>query len=154
MYMKTILIAIFIASTDCISLRNAVDFKLCDDVVPTGIVSNVFVSECASLPCTFRRGQNYSIEIDFENNRGTEILTAEVYGIILGIPVPWPGLDRDGCNHMIIGGCPMHVGDYVTYGMAMPVDTLLPPVEATLRWLIKGDDGREIFCFEIPVRLV
>jgi len=131
----------------------AVDFKRCQGIETTGIVSNVIIPSCTSLPCVFLKGGSYSIEIDFENYKETETLTTEVYGNVAGVNFAWPGLDSDGCKFMLVGQCPFRRNDYVTFGMSMKVEELYPSVEAQLRWLIKGDDGRAIFCWEIPVLL-
>lgn len=58
----------------------------------------------------------------------TQNLTAVVQGVIGGIPLPWNGVGLDACADMLIGRCPLEIGDYVTYAVELEVLEFYPTV--------------------------
>ena len=96
------------------------------------------------------KGKNYTISVTFASTETTKQAHAQVYGIVAGIPVPFPLPNTDGCNGSGIS-CPIMQGETYTYSTTLPVSRLYPSVKVIVKWELfdsTRDTGNKLFCFE------
>jgi Niemann-Pick C2 protein len=84
------------------------------------------VSNCSSLPCTFYKQQTYSVTIQFVTNANTPSAKNLVYGIIAGVPVPFPLPQADVCKNNVT--CPLVAGTTYTESLSLSVLSEYPTV--------------------------
>uniref|UniRef100_A0A3B4ABY5 NPC intracellular cholesterol transporter 2 n=1 Tax=Periophthalmus magnuspinnatus TaxID=409849 RepID=A0A3B4ABY5_9GOBI len=131
----------------------------CADVVKfldcgssTGKVSLVDITPCPTQPCDLKKGGNYSVNVTFVSNVETEKSTAVVHGIIAGLPIPFPIPVSDGCHSGI--NCPIHMQNAYHYVATLPVKSEYPCLKLVVKWELKDDGNKDLFCIEFPVQIV
>ncbi|ESO96411.1 hypothetical protein LOTGIDRAFT_150026 [Lottia gigantea] len=123
-------------------------YKDCGSV--DGTISNIEVSSCASEPCQFQKNTNISVTIDFTSKTVVSSATTVVHGIIAGIPVPFTSVQPDACKDM---SCPLASGTKYTYKNQVAVLPIYPTIQLVVQWEVKDQDGKDLLCFKIPVRI-
>jgi len=96
------------------------------------------------------KGVDYTVNVTFTSTETTTTAHAKVYGIVAGIPVPFPLPNADGCTDSGIA-CPIESGQTYTYSTTLPVSTLYPSVKVVVKWELfdhTTDNGNKLFCFE------
>ena len=60
-------------------------------------------------------------------------LETQVLADLLGMQVPWPGLDNNGCHQLEAAGntCPLVAGEKTSWHLEMPVLNEYPTVSTT-----------------------
>ena len=66
----------------------------------------------------------------FTSTGSATTLTCQLYGIILGIEVPFPGGCPvvEACNDVSVGDCPIEAGEIFDYKMTMKIESFFPAV--------------------------
>uniref|UniRef100_A0A3Q4ABF5 NPC intracellular cholesterol transporter 2 n=1 Tax=Mola mola TaxID=94237 RepID=A0A3Q4ABF5_MOLML len=126
--------------------------KFLDCGSSTGKVAIVDITPCASQPCQLHKGQSYSVNVTF--NSGVESTTSKavVHGIIAGVPIPFPIPVEDGCKCGI--ECPIQTQKSYHYVTSLPVKSEYPAIKLVVKWELKDDNQKDLFCIEFPVQIV
>lgn len=140
-----ILLLAFIATAQ----TEPVHFKDCGSTV--GVIKEVNVSPCPTQPCELMKGQSYSVNVTFTSSTESENSTALVHGILMGVPVPFPIPEPDGCKSGIT--CPIQKDKTYSYLNKLPVKTEYPSIKLVVKWELQDDKEQRIFCWEIPVQI-
>ena len=66
----------------------------------------------------------------FSSTGSASTLTCQLYGIILGVEVPFPGGCPvvEACNDVSVGDCPIEAGEIFDYKMTMKIESFFPAV--------------------------
>ncbi|KAM9293935.1 NPC intracellular cholesterol transporter 2 [Gastrophryne carolinensis] len=146
-------IAAFVALTVIfvpIVFSEPLHYKDCGGKV--GKLLEVDVSPCSKQPCPLVKGQNYTINVTFTSDEATPSCKAKVYGLLVGVPVPFPLPEPDGCKSGL--SCPLQAGQTYTYLTKLPIKSEYPDMKLTVRWELLDTDGNNLFCWDIPVMIV
>ena len=106
----------------------------------------VQISNCDAPPCKLQRLKNVTIEQRFTPDRDIADLTTAVHATLLGVPLPFIGVDgTPACGHIVSAdgqksGCPLKKGVEYLYKNEFPVLRIYPTV-GTMRALRKGRVG-------------
>ncbi|XP_013400078.1 epididymal secretory protein E1 [Lingula anatina] len=129
------------------SLAMNVKFKDCGSAV--GKISTVDVEPCKKEPCTLVRGTNATVTVAFKANEAATKLTASVHGIVAGVPVPFQVPVSNGCAPSGVA-CPTKTGQDYNYSTYVPVLKIYPKISVVVKWELKDQNGKDMFCFVIP----
>jgi Niemann-Pick C2 protein len=146
MKVLAVLVAI-VAAAAAVDLQ----YKSCGKDNSAEIV-RVFSDDCADKHCKLKKGKTYKIQMTFKPKNDINKLTASLQGVIMGIPVPFPLPEPDGCKGME-AGCPVKAGTESTYQVALEVKKVYPALSLTSRWHLNDGNG-DVVCVEIPVTII
>ncbi|KAL2099343.1 hypothetical protein ACEWY4_005823 [Coilia grayii] len=127
-----------------------VKFLDCGSVV--GKVALVDIQPCPKQPCQLHKGQSYSVNVTFNSEVASQGSTAIVHGVIAGIPVPFPIPVEDGCKCGI--SCPIQTQTTYSYVNQLPVKSEYPSIKLVVKWELKDDASKDLFCILFPVQIV
>lgn len=95
----------------------------------------------------------------FTPNRDFKELTSDIQGIILDVPLPFPGYwGEDACKHIYDAtgkekvGCPLKAGETYTYKNNFNVLPIYPTVSLVIHWGLTDSAGDAV-CFRIPAKI-
>ncbi|XP_047391225.1 NPC intracellular cholesterol transporter 2 [Sciurus carolinensis] len=140
-----ILLLAFIATAQA----EPVQFKDCGSKV--GVIKEVNVSPCPTQPCELEKGQSYSVNVTFTSSTESENSTALVHGILMGVAVPFPIPEPDGCKSGI--NCPIQKDKTYSYLNKLPVKSEYPSIKLVVKWELQDDRQQRLFCWEIPIQI-
>jgi Niemann-Pick C2 protein len=114
---------------------------------------NIKITGCSSTSshCIFLKNHTAQLSIPFAPKQEVTSLTAEVAGIIGGIPLPFPLPNPDACGQSLT--CPIAPNTSVTYFEGLPVKSLYPSISLTMRWKLLNQNGGPEVCILVPVKL-
>ncbi|XP_041669458.1 NPC intracellular cholesterol transporter 2-like [Cheilinus undulatus] len=127
-----------------------VKFKDCGST--SASVSLVDITPCPTQPCQLKRGGSYSVNVTFSSGVKSDTSTAVVHGVIAGVPVPFPIPNEDGCKSGI--QCPIQPQQLYHYVNTLPVKTEYPAIKLVVKWELRDDNKKDLFCIEFPVQIV
>ncbi|KAM9646071.1 NPC intracellular cholesterol transporter 2 [Trichechus inunguis] len=142
--------AFLLLALSAASLAEPVFFKDCGSVV--GVIKEVNVSPCPTQPCQLLKGQSYSVNVTFTSNTFSRNSTASVHGIVMGLPVPFPIPEPDGCKSGI--DCPIQKDKTYYYVNKLPVKHEYPSIKLVVEWELLDDKGQRLFCWKIPLEII
>ncbi|OWF37749.1 epididymal secretory protein E1-like [Mizuhopecten yessoensis] len=147
--MKTLSILVVILTLSAINALT--DYRDCGST--SGHINSIKLTPpCLHNPCDLLRGTNVSVEVDFTSKVQTSNVSTFVYGIILGLPVPFLTVPHDSCKSNNLA-CPVAANSrniYTNYVSVLPV---YPLMRLLVQWEIKDDSGNNIVCFVLPAQL-
>jgi len=114
---------------------------------------DVQMSPCPSMPCVFEKGMNVNVTISFTAQHDSPTLAAKVYGIILGLDIPYPLPQGDACQNSNIQ-CPIVKGQRYTYHGTFPVLEAYPKIDVLVRWKLIVAHHVDETCFTFPMSIV
>lgn len=117
-----------------------------------GKLLTVDVTPCPKQPCPLVKGGTYTINVTFSSNEVTANCTAVVHGVVLGVPVPFPLPEANGCKSGV--SCPLRAGATYTYLTKMPIKPEYPKMKLVVQWELRDFDNKNLFCWKIPVDIV
>ncbi|XP_040188876.1 NPC intracellular cholesterol transporter 2 [Rana temporaria] len=117
-----------------------------------GKLLTVDVSPCPKQPCPLVKGSSYTINVTFASGEASPTCKAVVYGYLLGVPIPFPLPESDGCKSGI--ACPLNEGTTYTYITKLPIKAEYPDMKLVVQWELRDADGKNLFCWKIPVQIV
>ncbi|XP_072751077.1 uncharacterized protein [Anoplolepis gracilipes] len=132
----------------------AVQFEDCGSIL--GKFSEVSVSGCqeSDESCALVRGTNASISIKFTANQDIETVNVRVYGVLSGVPIPFPFNKPDVCKDLDAGvKCPLHKNQEYDYKTSLFVQKKFPPVSVDIKWELVDENGNKIICVQFPAKV-
>ena len=83
--------------------------------------------------CMAVQGGTVKGQLTFSPTAPAESLTCKIYGIVLGIEVPFPGgcPQPNACDAISSGDCPIEVGEEFVYDVEMKIESYYPTVRRT-----------------------
>uniref|UniRef100_A0A8C2PDQ3 NPC intracellular cholesterol transporter 2 n=1 Tax=Capra hircus TaxID=9925 RepID=A0A8C2PDQ3_CAPHI len=120
--MRFLAVSFLFLALSASALAEPVKFKDCGSGV--GVIKEVNVSPCPTQPCKLHKGQSYSVNVTFTSNTQSQSSKAVVHGIVMGIPVPFPIPESDGCKSGI--RCPIEKDKTYNYVNKLPVKSEYP----------------------------
>lgn len=89
-------------------------------------------------------------------------LITNVNGIILGVPLPFIGVDgTSACNNLYLEdgvtktNCPLKAGQPYVYKNSFDVLQLYPTIPALdVYWALIEGNQKELVCFEVPAKII
>ncbi|XP_051170505.1 NPC intracellular cholesterol transporter 2-like [Leptopilina boulardi] len=135
-----------------INVSQSTPFKECNkgQRPPT----NLRINGCEDFPCKIYRGKNITAEWDFIVNAPTKALTPKVTAYVLETSVVYPFAQKNACDTLINGECPLSKGDEVTYSLNMPVLSAYPKIKLSIQFEFFDDNGNVQVCFIVPSKVV
>ncbi|XP_077766113.1 NPC intracellular cholesterol transporter 2 isoform X6 [Canis aureus] len=134
--MRLLVAAFLLLALGASALAEPVHFKDCGSAV--GVIKELNVNPCPAQPCKLHKGQSYSVNVTFTSNIPSQSSKAMVYGIVLGVAVPFPIPEADGCKSGI--NCPIQKDKTYSYLNKLPVKNEYP---SDFIYIIMGDTERE-----------
>ncbi len=137
------------------SWAGSVAYKTCEGGSPVGVIHLVGVSDCSKSPCQVKRGSNYTISVNFTTTESTDQAFADVHGIVAGVPVEFPLPQKNACESGSLS-CPLAAKHTYLYEATLPILQVYPTISVIVEWQLNDAQsaGNEIFCFEIPIKVV
>ncbi|KAL4238466.1 Phosphatidylglycerol/phosphatidylinositol transfer protein [Mactra antiquata] len=111
----------------------------------------VDMAPCDKLPCVFHKGTNATVTIAFNTTQKADAITAKVYGIVAGIPIPYPLPKSNGCEDCNLT-CPLQGGQY-KYVNQFPVLQDYPDIKIAVKWELVDQDQNPLVCFVFPMEI-
>merc|ERR1712168_834370 len=109
---------------------------------------------CEIPPCIVPRGADLDGNITFTAASDSATYKNEVYAVVGGIPLPWPGFDPDFCGKLSEGDCPGEKREKLTYNIHTHVEDTYPKISLVINWNILDESGRTAVCFNLPAEVV
>ena len=136
-----------------LSQAQKVIYKDCGSQV--GAIDKVEIFPCNAHPCILHKGQSYTVNITFTPSESTDQCEAKVYGVIEGIPVPFPIPNPDACKNSGLA-CPLKSGSTDVYTATLPVSKLYPSIKVVVKWelLDKNSGGNKLVCMETLIAIM
>nr|XP_033332872.1 NPC intracellular cholesterol transporter 2 homolog a-like isoform X1 [Megalopta genalis] len=104
--------------------------------------------------CDLIRNTNASIEVDFTIEADVSKIYAVVHGIIMDVPIAFPLPNADACETPTSGiTCPVTKDTACHYRNTLPVLSSYPKLSLTVKWELKNENGEDILCMLIPVKI-
>nr|Q28895.1 RecName: Full=NPC intracellular cholesterol transporter 2; AltName: Full=Epididymal secretory protein E1; Short=cE1; AltName: Full=Niemann Pick type C2 protein homolog; Flags: Precursor [Canis lupus familiaris]AAB34263.1 CE1 [Canis lupus familiaris] len=147
--MRLLVAAFLLLALGDLGPGGAVHFKDCGSAV--GVIKELNVNPCPAQPCKLHKGQSYSVNVTFTSNIPSQSSKAVVHGIVLGVAVPFPIPEADGCKSGI--NCPIQKDKTYSYLNKLPVKNEYPSIKLVVQWMLLGDNNQHLFCWEIPVQI-
>ncbi|GAB1601459.1 NPC intracellular cholesterol transporter 2-like [Argonauta hians] len=120
---------------------------------PHGTVFDVRVGGCNGQgPCILRKNHNATVEVDFAPNVNVSGLTERIKGIIIGIRIPFPATQPNGCSGKGLE-CPLLQGRSYTYRNVMFVYDSYPSIRLVVEWAVVDENKVPVFCIQIPAKI-
>ncbi|CAG2110887.1 unnamed protein product, partial [Medioppia subpectinata] len=109
-------------------------------------ITNIDITGCTTIPCTFHKGKEVTIDIDYianQNSTKSEFsFHAIVGGLDLDLSTLIPGFDSDGCHDT---HCPIKKGGKKQFSYNLTIPMAAPTIEAEAKLRLIGDKG-DLFC--------
>lgn len=135
---------------DLSTIKASTAFRDCGS--KTGSIVSVDVTDCPRAPCKFQRGQNYTLTLNFKSNTDSKTLVNHVYGVIAHVPIPFHLPNDNGCTLGL--KCPIKSGDTLTEAVTLPILNQYPKISVMVKWVAVDEAGKNMICFEFPVKIV
>ena len=124
-----------------------------------GEIVSVTMANCdASVDdrCQVTKGETVTGQLTFMANKATQSLKCRIFGVIGGVPIPYPGGCPvvDACSSLSTGKCPIKVGEKLVYNMEMFIDPIYPAVKIDGKWTLKDDTDSNFVCFTVPITII
>ncbi|XP_034489139.1 ecdysteroid-regulated 16 kDa protein isoform X2 [Drosophila innubila] len=143
-----------------LGLATATDVKPCPKSKSRALTSDeVTISNCPKNKCILKRNTEASITMKLKPERDFTELTSDIQGIILDVPLPFPGYyGTSACPHIYDAtgekkvGCPLKAGETYTYKNSFKILPVYPTVSLEIHWGL-GDKQGDAACFQIPAKI-
>ncbi|KAK2582461.1 hypothetical protein KPH14_004767 [Odynerus spinipes] len=144
----------FLFVSGVVEVSDAVSFQDCGSKI--GRFTAVTVSGCdtTKAACDLVRNTNASLTIDFIPSQDIEKVTAEVYGVIADLPIPFPLSHPDVCADQESNiHCPLKKDTPYSYKAILPVKREYPRLTVQVKWQLKNENKQDIVCVYIPAKI-
>ncbi|CAF0717662.1 unnamed protein product [Brachionus calyciflorus] len=116
-----------------------------------GVVTSLEVEGCTATPCTLKKGTDASMLVKFNQKIASTGVSAKVSGVILGVPIPFPLPDGNGCN--LSATCPASANSDNQVALKLPILNEYPSLSVDVRIQFLGDSNTNLVCFQFPVKI-
>ncbi|XP_076233862.1 Niemann-Pick type C-2b [Calliopsis andreniformis] len=136
----------------------ATQVKVCGSGETFEDPNQVKISGCEVPPCLLKRRTKASVEQKFVPERDTENLKNSVNAAVLGVPLPFVGVDgTSACNNIFHtdqtpAGCSLKKGVEYIYKREFPVLQIYPTISMVIHYELK-DGNTSVTCFEVPAKI-
>ncbi|TGZ69755.1 hypothetical protein CRM22_003556 [Opisthorchis felineus] len=131
-------------------LADATKFKDCGSKNVT--VWSVKLTPCDGQPCSFIKGKNATIDIDFLAERDIEPGNPKVQGKLGEMYTQLPLPASDMCQHLT-PSCPIQAGTNYTYSYTLEISETYPSIRLDIRWELQDKNEETLLCVEYPAQL-
>lgn len=116
-------------------------------------INFVEVTDCPDEEetCILKRGTNILLNINFTSKADFESIKTKVYGVILGIPLPFIGIQKDSCKAAL--SCPGEKYQEYLYIERIPIKNDYPSLDVIVVWKLFDENGNQVVCINIPSRI-
>lgn len=123
--------------------------------------SEVSISRCKKNRCRLRKKSVVEIELKFTPDHNVKKLTTSVSAIILGVPLPFIGVDgTSACDNLYLDNgetktnCPLKAGQNYLYKNSFEVLQIYPTIASLdVHWALKEGNNNDLVCFEVPAKI-
>ncbi|KAG8233033.1 hypothetical protein J437_LFUL012173 [Ladona fulva] len=121
---------------------------------------SITISGCNSPPCKLKKKTKINVEFKFVPDSDVSKLENSVFAYVLGLPVPFVGVDStSACNSIHDeetgkSGCPLKAGTKYTYKNSFDVLEVYPKIRTTVQWALREPNGKDHVCFKVDSRIV
>nr|QWT69286.1 Niemann-Pick type C2-1 protein [Neoseiulus barkeri] len=142
----------FIVLCAVISAAFASPYSQCSPAA--GQIASVAVKDCSDdvSTCILHRGTDAQITINFTPQVDANNVIVKAYGIIGGVPLPYPLNNNNACQNSGIT-CPVKAGTPITYSQSFKVEKFYPALSLNVKWTLVNANGEELLCVMIPVKI-
>ena len=129
----------------------AQDLKFEDSGSKVGKIISVSMTGTKTPPLIFKKGTYEHMTVKFVPNKICERCTLAIYGIVAGVPIPYPmsqTLVQTGLN------LPLQKDKEYTFMFRLNTEESMPVLSLILQVELKDEDGNAIFSFRIPAKVV
>lgn len=121
-----------------------------------GSITSITMEGCSADDddeCEAKRGTTVTGKMTFAATSATDSLECKIYGVILGVEVPFPGGCPvvDACSALSQGDCPIEAGEEFVYNLEMKIENIYPPGSVTGKWTLNDPSGNSFVCFKVPI---
>ncbi|XP_043272688.1 NPC intracellular cholesterol transporter 2 homolog a [Venturia canescens] len=140
-------------------LTEATQVRKCSSARSFQSIKTVDITNCDKTPCKLKKNTKVAIVEKFIPDHDVKSLTTSVHAQILGVPLPFIGVDgTDACPNIYSidnkkVGCPLQKDVEYVYKNEFPILPLYPTVSLVVNWALKEGD-KQITCFEAPSKIV
>lgn len=116
---------------------------------------SIAIEGCTSTPCDILQNSDAIMEVNFRSERGSSQLRPQVFATALGTTIEYnlPPQFANGCNHLIVGSCPLSVNEDATYRFVFSVTAVYPPIPVTVELTLWDHNSQHVFCAEIDIHV-
>ncbi|KAF4526582.1 hypothetical protein B566_EDAN009598 [Ephemera danica] len=124
--------------------------------------ADVEITGCDEGICRLRRKTQVGVKMTLKPTRNVAKLENSVFGSILGVPLPFIGVDStDACPQIFNAegtekvGCPLKAGETYIYKNKINVLEVYPRLKVDVEWALRDiDTNKDLKCFRVPSRIV
>jgi len=148
----------FLVVVAVLVLAEATDVKQCSNAKTFDSIKQVDITNCDKPPCKLKKRTRVAIEQKFVPDHDIRSLTTSVHAAIVGVSLPFIGVDgSNACNNIfsvdnIKVGCPLKAGTEYIYKNEFPILDLYPKISLVVNWALT-ENNNVVTCFEIPSRI-
>jgi hypothetical protein len=104
------------------------------------------------VPCTFTKGETYTVEVDATAHSISNTLP---YRVTATVVIPIVIKEGDVCDDLKEGSqlCPVKEGDQITYQYIFEVAADFPQIDTRVTANVKDDNGGVVVCAQIDIRI-
>jgi len=133
------------------AVTNAIKISDCGST--EGKVSNVtLVPPCPGDVCILPSGTSVTLKLGFQSNENTKKVTAQVHGVIGGVPLPFPLPNPDACQGSGLT-CPLQSNTAYIYTNLLQVKKEYPRISVDIKWELVDENGKDLVCVLFPAKI-
>ncbi|XP_059476952.1 ecdysteroid-regulated 16 kDa protein [Neocloeon triangulifer] len=143
-------------------VANATSVRSCRQGVKY-LSDDVQITNCTAPPCKLKQKTKVGVSIKLRPEKDIPFLTTSVFGIILGLPLPFVGVDQtNACLYMFNpdgskAGCPLKAGNEYVYKNEFEILEIYPKIKVEVLWALNEKPDQEpergIHCFKVQSRI-
>ncbi|ODM93755.1 Epididymal secretory protein E1 [Orchesella cincta] len=103
--------------------------------------------------CEIERGSNVTFNVSFVPKANATQLKAVIHGIYDFVPIPFPCPQPDACQNSGLT-CPLQAGRLYDYVLNAKVLEKYPRIKLWVKGQLEDENGNNVICVEIHIRLV
>ncbi|XP_071453956.1 ecdysteroid-regulated 16 kDa protein [Hetaerina americana] len=153
--MKTVIIALcLLAVAEATQVRSCTNDQVLEDT------DFIQISGCTLPPCKLKKSTKIVVQFKFKPENDVEKLENSVFAYVLGIPLPFVGVDSTSACDTIFEestgkpGCPLKAGTTYDYKSSFDVLEVYPKIKTTVQWSLRDPGGKDQLCFKVDSRII
>ncbi|XP_046402592.1 NPC intracellular cholesterol transporter 2 [Ischnura elegans] len=157
--MKTTIVALTVAL--CVfAVSEATQVRSCSNDQVIQDSDFVHVSGCEVPPCKLKKKTKINVDFKFKPETEVKSLENSVFAYVLGIPLPFVGVDSTSACSFIFdeagkpAGCPLKAGTTYFYKNSFDVLEVYPKIKTTVQWALREPSGKDHVCFKVDSRII